>query len=43
MTAAVAPWEMGGDGWPEARAGLLHRAEKLGVRDKVEAVLKCAI
>lgn len=37
--AAVAPWEMGDDDWPEARAGLLHRAEKLGVREKVEAVL----
>lgn len=38
--AAVAPWEMGDDDWPEARASLLHDAERLGVRDKVEAVLK---
>ena len=37
--ASVAPWEMGGDGWPEARAWLLREAERLGVRDKVEAVL----
>lgn len=38
--AAVAPWEMGDDDWPEARASLLHDAERLGVLDKVEAVLK---
>ena len=37
--AAVAPWEMGDDDWPEARASLLHDAERLGVRDKVEPVL----
>lgn len=37
--AAVAPWEMGDDDWLEARAWLLREAERLGVRDKVEAVL----
>lgn len=40
MTAAVAPWELPGDGWPEARTWLLREADRLGVRDKVEAVLK---
>ena len=38
--ASVAPWEMGDDDWPEARARLLRDAGRLGVRDKVEAVLK---
>ena len=38
--ASVAPWEMGDDDWPEARASLLCDAERLGVRDKVEPVLK---
>ena len=37
--AAVAPWELGDDGWPEARAWILRGAERLGVRDKVGAVL----
>lgn len=37
--AAVAPWEMGDDDWPEARAELLVEADRHGVRDKVEAVL----
>lgn len=37
--ASVAPWELGGDGWPEARGWLLRMAERLGVSDKVEAVL----
>ena len=40
FAAAVAPWELGGDGWPEARYWLLREAEWLGVRGKVEAVLK---
>lgn len=39
--AAVAPWELSGDGWPEAREWLLAEAERLGVRDKVEGVLPC--
>lgn len=39
FAAAVAPWELGDDGWPEARAWLLLRSDRLGVRDKVEAVL----
>ena len=38
--ASVVPWELGGDGWPEAREWLLAEAERLGVRDKVGAVLK---
>ena len=37
--AAIVPWELGGHGCPEARAWLLREAERLGVRDKVEAVL----
>ena len=37
--AAVAPWELSGDGWPEARAWLLREAGRLGVRDKADAVL----
>lgn len=36
---AVAPWELSGDDWPEARAWLLREADRLGVRDKVEEVL----
>lgn len=39
FAAAVAPWELGGDGWPEARAWLMREADRLGVRDKVEPVL----
>lgn len=39
FAASVAPWELSGDGWPEARARLLRQAGRLGVRDKVEAVL----
>lgn len=38
--AAVAPWEMGDDDWPEARVELLVEADRHGVREKVEAVLK---
>lgn len=38
--ASVAPWELSGDDWPEARVWLLREAERLAVRDKVEAVLK---
>ena len=38
--AAVAPWEMDDDDWLGARARLIRHAELLGVRDKVEAVLK---
>lgn len=37
------PRALSGDGWPEARVWLLREAERLGVSDKVEAVLKCAI
>ena len=33
------PRALAGDGWPEARVSLLRDAERLGVRDKVEAVL----
>ena len=33
------PRALAGDGWPEAREWLLAEAERLGVRDKVEAVL----
>lgn len=40
FAAAVAPWEIGGADWPEARVRLLRDAERLGVRDKVEPVLK---
>lgn len=40
FAAAVAPWEMGGEYWPEARVWLLREAERLGVCDKVEEVLK---
>ena len=32
-------WGHGVMRWPEARAWLLREAERLGVRDKVEAVL----
>lgn len=37
--AAVAPWELDGGDWPEARVRLLREAERLGVRDKVGPVL----
>ena len=37
--AAIAPWGMGGDGWPDARVRLLREADRLGVRDKVEPVV----
>lgn len=38
--ALIEPRALADDGFPEARAWLLREAERLGVRDKVEAVLK---
>lgn len=39
-TALVEPRALADDGWPEAREWLLREAERLGVSDKVEGVLK---
>lgn len=39
FAAAIAPGEMEGDRWPEARSWLRREAERLGVHDKVCPVL----